>query len=138
MKDKELHILAERLYVYDFLSIEEVAKRIGVNERTIRRWRDDDDWFAKRCQFIDKHSNIHKDLYNLARSTFDKIKADMENGDNINSGRLNQMINLIEAMFKSHKTEQILGFYKNQQPSEPNTEIDFDELLIEEFLEMLE
>ena len=58
MKDKELHILAERLYVYDFLSIEEVAKRIGVNERTIRRWRDDDDWFAKRCQFIDKHSNI--------------------------------------------------------------------------------
>ena len=138
MKDKELHILAERLYVYDFLSIEEVAKRIGVNERTIRRWRDDDDWFAKRRQFIDKHSNIHKDLYNLARSTFDKIKADMENGDNINPGRLNQMINLIEAMFKSHKAEQILGFYKNQQPSEPNTEIDFDELLIEEFLKMLE
>ena len=83
-------------------------------------------------------NKLDKDLYNLARSTFDKIKADMENGDNINPGRLNQMINLIEAMFKSHKTEQILGFYKNQQPSEPNTEIDFDELLIEEFLEMLE
>ena len=27
-----------------------------------------------------------------------EIKADMENGDNINPGRLNQMINLIEAI----------------------------------------
>lgn len=138
MKDKDLHTLAEHLYVHDFLSLEEVANRIGVNERTIRRWRNDDDWFAKRRQFIDKHSNIHEDLYNLARSTFEKIKADMENSNNINTGRLNQMINLIEAMFKSHRTEQILGFYKNQQPSEPNIKIDFDELIIEEFLKMLE
>ena len=83
---------------------------------------------------IEKNYTKLNDLCN----DYQYVKADMENGDNINPGRLNQMINLIEAMFKSHKTEQILGFYKNQQPSESNTEIDFDELLIEEFLEMLE
>lgn len=43
MKDKSLHKVAEQLYVQDFLNLIEVAKRIGVNERTIRRWRDNND-----------------------------------------------------------------------------------------------
>ena len=41
-------------------------------------------------------------------------------------------------MFKTQKTEQILDLYRNQQPSEPNAEIDFDEIITQEFLKMLE
>ena len=95
MKDKSLHKVAEHLYVYDFLNLVDVAKRIGVNERTIRRWRDNNDWLAKRKDFINQHSNIHDDLYNLTRYTFEKIKEDIENGNNINPGRMSQMINLL-------------------------------------------
>ena len=62
----------------------------------------------------------------------------MKNGDYINPGRLNQLLNLLEAMFKTQKTEQILDLYRNQQPSEANTEIDFDEIITQEFLKMLE
>ena len=62
----------------------------------------------------------------------------MKNGDYINPGRLNQLLNLLETMFKTQKTEQILDLYRNQQPSEPNTEIDFDEIITQEFLKMLE
>ena len=47
-------------------------------------------------------------------------------------------MNLLEAMFKTQKTEQILDLYRNQQPSESNTEIDFDEIITQEFLKMLE
>ena len=128
MKDKSLHKVAEHLYVQDFLNLEETAKRVGVNERTIRRWQGQDNWLEKRRQFIEQHSHIHEDLYKLARSTYEIIKEDMKNGDYINPGRLNQLLNLLEAMFKTQKTEQILDLYRNQQPSEPNTEIDFDEI----------
>lgn len=62
----------------------------------------------------------------------------MKNGDYINPGRLNQLLNLLEAMFKTQKTEQILDLYRNQKSSEPNTEIDFDEIITQEFLKMLE
>ncbi len=137
MKDKSLHKVAEYLYVYDFLNLIEVAKRIGVNERTIRRWRDNDDWLAKRREFINQYSNIHDDLYGLARHTFEKIKEDMENGNHINPGRMNQMINLFEAMLKSYRTEQLLSKYKKQHRKQ-NTEINFDEDTVMNFLKMLE
>lgn len=136
MKDKSLHKVAEHLYVYDFLNLIEVAERIGVNERTIRRWRDNDDWHAKRKDFINQHSNIHNDLYNLARYTFEKIKEDMENGNNINPGRMNQMINLFDAMLKSYRTEQLLSKYKRQHCKQ-NTEINFNEDTVMNFLKML-
>ena len=138
MKDKSLHKVAEHLYVQDFLNLEETAKRVGVNERTIRRWQGKNNWLEKRRQFIEQHSHIHEDLYKLARSTYEIIKEDMKNGDYINPGRLNQLLNLLEAMFKTQKTEQILDLYRNQHPSEPNTEIDFDEIITQEFLKMLE
>lgn len=138
MKDKSLHKVAEHLYVQDFLNLEETAKRVGVNERTIRRWQGKNNWLEKRRQFIEQHSHFHEDLYKLARSTYEIIKEDMKNGDYINPGRLNQLLNLLEAMFKTQKTEQILDLYRNQQPSEPNTEIDFDEIITQEFLKMLE
>lgn len=77
-------------------------------------------------------------MYKLARSTYEIIKEDMKNGGYINPGRLNQLLNLLEAMFKTQKTEQILDLYRNQKPSEPNTEIDFDEIITQEFLKMLE
>ena len=137
MKDKELHILAKQLYVCDFLSLEEVAKRIGVNERTIRRWRKGKDWHAKRRQFIDKHSYVHEDLYQLARRTLDKINEDIDNWKKINSGRLNQLMNIIESMLKSHKTEQMLNMYIKQQHN-ANEEINFDKRMIDEFLKTLE
>lgn len=137
MKDKSLHKLAEQLYVQDFLNLEEVAKRIGVNERTIRRWRDKDDWFAKRKAYINKHSNIKQDLFNLSRQTFENIKKDMENGNNINTARLYQMLNLLDAMFKKERTEQILALYKNKEPSASEPKIDFDKLINEEFLKMM-
>ena len=137
MKDKSLHKVAEHLYVHDFLNLVEVAKRIGVNERTIRRWRDNNDWLAKRREFINQHSNIHDDLYGLARYTFKKIKEDLENGKNINPGRMNQMINLFEATLKSYKAEKLLAKYRNQHCKQ-NTEINFDEDTVVNFLKMLE
>ena len=103
MKDKSLHKVAEHLYVQDFLNLEETAKRVGVNERTIRRWQGKNNWLEKRRQFIEQHSHIHEDLYKLARSTYEIIKEDMKNGDYINPGRLNQLLNLLEAMFKTQK-----------------------------------
>ena len=40
-KNEVLLSNAERLYVVDQLTIKEVAQKVGVNERTIRRWKTD-------------------------------------------------------------------------------------------------
>ena len=43
---------AERLYVLEQMSINTVAEKVGVNERTIRRWKTDNKWDFKRKQYI--------------------------------------------------------------------------------------
>ena len=47
-KQEVLMSNAERLYVVDQLTIEEVAHQIGVNERTIRRWKTAHKWDLKK------------------------------------------------------------------------------------------
>ena len=51
---------AERLYVLEQMSINTVAEKVGVNERTIRRWKTDNKWDFKRKQYIKtKGDGIH-------------------------------------------------------------------------------
>ena len=35
---------AERFYVLDRMTVKEVAEQIGVNERTVRRWKKEHNW----------------------------------------------------------------------------------------------
>ena len=51
-KNEVLLSNAERLYVVDQLTIEEVAQKVGVNERTIRRWKTDHKWDLKKEQYL--------------------------------------------------------------------------------------
>ena len=46
---------AERLYVVEQMLIEDVAQRVGVNERTIRRWKDEFKWDYKRKQYLNSN-----------------------------------------------------------------------------------
>lgn len=61
----------------------------------------------------------------------------MGNGNNINPGRMKQMINLFEAMLKSYRAEQLLSKYKKQHYKQ-NAEINFDEDTVINFLKILE
>ena len=61
----------------------------------------------------------------------------MEKCNKINAGRLNQLMNIIVSMLKSHKTEQMLNMYRKQQHN-ANEEINFDKRMIDDFLKTLE
>ena len=39
MKKDKYYEIAEKMYTEEFITVAEIAKRLGVNERTIKRWK---------------------------------------------------------------------------------------------------
>ncbi len=64
---------AERLYVVDQMTLEEVATQIGVNERTIRRWKNEHKWDLKKEQCVSTKTMFHEELYNFDRKLMTSI-----------------------------------------------------------------
>ncbi len=70
---------AQRLYVIEQMTIDEVARKMEVNERTIRRWKTEHNWDLKKEQYIKTKQMFHEELYNFARKLMISIEYDMEN-----------------------------------------------------------
>ena len=112
MKRDKFFSIAEKMYVEQFITEEEIAHRIGVSDRTIRRWKASGDWGIKRDGFY-KVNTISRDaIYVLVRKMLDDFHTDLDNHYNIDPSRLNIFINLTEDIIKqkklSYKVEELL------------------------------
>ena len=64
----ELVERAKGLYVREQLTLKEIARRLEVNERTIRTWRDQDgDWNKERQAYLESKKSFHQELYEFGR-----------------------------------------------------------------------
>ena len=112
MKRNKFYDIAEKMYVEQFITEEEIARRIGVSDRTIRRWKASGDWGIKRDGFY-KVNTISRDaIYALVRKMLDDFHTDLDNHYGIDPSRLNIFINLTEDIIKykklSYKVEELL------------------------------
>ena len=118
VKKTTLAPYAKELYVEKFMSIDAIAKQVGVNERTIRRWKEAEKWDCERAEHLKSKTPFHEDLYKFSHTLFNSIKQDMENGKKVEparlymSAKLTKMIGLIKkyeddvAKSKANKTKE--------------------------------
>lgn len=124
---------AERLYVLEQMSIEKVAEKVGVNERTIRRWKTDNKWDVKRRQYLKSKSLFHEELYNLARKIMSTIEFDLDNGEKIDQSRLYAFTKMLPLITKIKDYEDIVSQKEKKTESKGITP-DFVQLIEEEIL----
>ena len=43
---------AERLYIYELNSIEEIARKVNISTKTVSRWKEQFDWDHKKRTFL--------------------------------------------------------------------------------------
>ena len=60
MKRDKFFDIAEKMYVEQFITEAEIAHRIGVSDRTIRRWKALGDWGIKRDGFFESKYDIKR------------------------------------------------------------------------------
>ena len=111
---------AERLYVVEQMLIEDVAQRVGVNERTIRRWKDEFKWDYKRKQYLNSKQMFHEELFNFARKLMASIELDMDNNEKIDPGRMFAFTKLLPMINKVKSYEDNVS---QKEESTQNKEI---------------
>ena len=100
---------AERLYVVDQLTLEEVATQIGVNERTIRRWKNEHKWDLRKEQYVQTKTMFHEELYNFARKLMISIEFDIENNNKVDPGRMFAFTKMLPMINKIKEYEDELA-----------------------------
>ena len=78
-KKDTLAALAERMYVIEQMTINELASQLQVHEKTIRNWKEEFGWDKKRAQFLSSKAMFHEELYNFARKLMSSIEYDIAN-----------------------------------------------------------
>lgn len=126
---------AERFYVIERMTEKEVALQVGVNERTIRRWKKEHNWDVKKDQYYQTQSLFHKEMYNFARKLMASIEYDLDNGNEVNSSRMYTFTKMLPLITKIKDYEEKVKDDVNSKQSEGLTP-DFVELIETEILGM--
>lgn len=108
---------AERLYVHDYLTIDELADRMKINRKTVMAWKDEGDWENKRKTYLKSKQCFHEELYEFARKLMKDITADMEAGEKIDPGRMYAFCRVIPMFTKVKDYED--GVVKKEKPVIP-------------------
>jgi len=106
---KYLYNEAERLYLYDFMTIDEVAARLKLNRKTIMAWKADGDWEIKRKDFLKSKKCFHEELYELARNLLNGISSDLAKGEKVDAGRMYAFCKIIPMFTKVKDYEDIVN-----------------------------
>lgn len=110
MAKKQLYFNeAERLYVIEQCTIQEIANRLRVSEKTVRLWKEEGDWENKRLQYLKSKEFFHQELYEFARKLMKSIKEDLEKGEKVDPGRMYAFTKLLPMMIKVKEYEEAVS-----------------------------
>ena len=106
MKKLALAQNALELYAEKFMPLEDIARQLHLNERTLRRWKKSDDWETKRAEYLRTKTTLHSDLYDFTRSLINSIEKDMVNNGKVEPARyyaVTKMLKLIGPVKSKNK-----------------------------------
>jgi hypothetical protein len=134
-KKDTLADVAERLYVVDQMTINEVANLLKVHEKSIRNWKEEFKWDEKRKQLIKTKTQFHEEMYNFARKLMGTIEYDLDNGGKIDQARLFTFAKMLPLITKIKDYEDTTSA-KNQKEENKGITPDFVKLIETEILGM--
>ena len=88
MMNDKLKEQAKILFIKGYMTQEELARKLNISERTIRRWKQAGGWKQLRDDFRQNNISFHQELYLFAKKLILSIRKDIEKGIKIDTGRL--------------------------------------------------
>lgn len=96
---------AERLYVIEQLSLNEISSRLNVSIRTMYQWKNEGDWDNKRSQYLKSRQSFHEELYEFARELMARVKEDLASNRDVSANRIYGLVKLLPLILKVKKYE---------------------------------
>ena len=115
MAKKQLYFAeAERLYVQEQYTLNEIALHLHLAEKTIRTWKDEGNWDIRRKQYLAEKQNLHEELYLMCRYLSKSINEDLKAGNKVDAGRLYTLVRILPILGKTKDIEEILKTDKGE------------------------
>lgn len=105
---------AERLYVIEQMTIEEIAEKLKVGEKTIRNWKSESNWDLQKQQYLNSRQMFHEDLYNFARKLMATIEDSFEKGEKVDPGRMYAFMRMLPMITKIKEYEDVVAKSKDK------------------------
>lgn len=139
MKRNKFYEIAKKMYVENFITEAEIGNRLGVSDRTIRRWKATGAWGMDKDKFY-KENTVSKDtMYALARKMLDDFHKDLDNHYNIDPSRLNIFLNLLEEILKqdrqNYKLQELIKIVNKAIDFDKEIPLDFRTIMIKDIFE---
>ena len=123
MTKKEANFeLAENLYVYEHMTIDAIAQRLPVSERTLRYWKAEGNWDIKRYEYIRKRKAFHEELFDLAKKMSQSIKEEIKETGHANPSACLNLKRLIDLLDKVKHYENSIETENNSTENTMTTE----------------
>lgn len=96
---------AREMYVHQQMTFDEIAKRLGRSDKTIRDWATDGNWKVARQDYLKKRISVHDKLHELVEQITDRMITDCQTGAELSPQSLHALKNLVTAMGSLYKYE---------------------------------
>lgn len=108
---------AERLFTYDFCTVDEIADRLHLNRKTVLSWKEQGDWDKKRRDYLKSKQSFHEELYEFARKLMKDITEDLDAGEKVDPGRMYAFCRVLPMFTKVKDYEDVVA--KKDTPEKP-------------------
>ena len=98
---------AERLYVRERRTPDEIAGQLSLSEKTVRNWKDEGRWEEKRAAYLKSCQSTFEDIVELTRLLARSLLDDLRAGRKIDQGRLYTLTALLPKAMKAKELEDI-------------------------------
>jgi hypothetical protein len=105
-KKAQYYQIAEQLFVYDHLSVADIAEQLPVSDRTIGDWRRDGNWDARRDQTVALQTSTTEKLHKLVDKLIDNTVSSIEDGTGPSQSQLYLIGKLTPALIRMQKFEE--------------------------------
>lgn len=100
---------AERLFVIEHLSLDEIAHRLKLCRKTVMIWKESGDWDNKRKQYLRSKQTFHEELYEFAKKLMKGITDDIDAGEKIDTGRMYAFCRILPMIHKVKDYEDVVA-----------------------------
>lgn len=104
-KKEYLYEIAESHYVKDMMTVEDIAKKLGVSKATIRNWMRDGSWVEQRANTIKETNSLLKQNRKIAYKIGENILKLLENNKDVPATMLNAYSRLSSDLTKIKEFE---------------------------------
>lgn len=108
---------AERLFIYEYLTVDELANKLNLNRKTVISWKEQGDWDKKRRDFLKSKQSFHQELYEFARKLMKDISCDLDAGEKVDPGRMYAFCRMLPMFGKVKEYEDVVA--KKEVKEEP-------------------